>query len=232
MGLDHNRIQAICFDIDGTLSDTDDVWSTQLARMMQPFARLFPRRDVLSLARRLVLATESPGNLAYTFFDWMGLDNEIGKLYNFLARRRIRPRSRNFQLMVGMDSVLRALAAHYPLAVISARDEMSALSFLDQFGLRPLFVCVATSQTCVHTKPFPDPLYWAAERLGVAPSACLMVGDTTVDIRMGRAAGAQTVGVLCGFGEEHELRRAGADEILSATNELGTLLNPTTILPI
>ena len=38
--------------------------------------------------------------------------------------------------------------------------------------------------------------------MGVAPGNVLMVGDTTVDIRAGKAAGAQTVGVLCGFGQE------------------------------
>ena len=47
-----------------------------------------------------------------------------------------------------------------------------------------------------------------------------MIGDTTVDIRAGRAAGAQTVGVLCGFGHEKELRRAGADLILAQTAQL------------
>ena len=41
-----------------------------------------------------------------------------------------------------------------------------------------------------------------------------MIGDTTVDMRAGKAAGAQTVGVLCGFGEEPELRQLGADLIL------------------
>ena len=47
-----------------------------------------------------------------------------------------------------------------------------------------------------------------------------MVGDTSVDIRAGKAAGAQTVGVLCGFGEESELRGQHADMILSMTAEL------------
>jgi phosphoglycolate phosphatase-like HAD superfamily hydrolase len=47
-----------------------------------------------------------------------------------------------------------------------------------------------------------------------------MVGDTTVDIRAGKTAGAQTVGVLCGFGEEKELKDMGADLILSSTPEL------------
>ena len=52
---------------------------------------------------------------------------------------------------------------------------------------------------------------WAAQQMQVKPEECLMVGDTTVDIRAGKSAGAQTVGVLCGFGTERELRRAGAD---------------------
>jgi phosphoglycolate phosphatase-like HAD superfamily hydrolase len=45
-----------------------------------------------------------------------------------------------------------------------------------------------------------------------------------VDIRSGKAAHAQTVGVLCGFGEEPELRRHGADLILASTAELGNIL--------
>ena len=47
-----------------------------------------------------------------------------------------------------------------------------------------------------------------------------MIGDTTVDMRAGKSAGAQTVGVLCGFGEELELLKMGADLILTSTPEL------------
>jgi phosphoglycolate phosphatase len=47
-----------------------------------------------------------------------------------------------------------------------------------------------------------------------------MVGDTTLDVRAGVAAGAQTVGVLCGFGEQHELERAGAHLVLDSTADL------------
>jgi phosphoglycolate phosphatase len=51
-----------------------------------------------------------------------------------------------------------------------------------------------------------------------------MIGDTTVDIRAGVAAGAQTVGVLCGFGEEPELRRNGANLVLGDTPQLADVL--------
>jgi phosphoglycolate phosphatase len=45
-----------------------------------------------------------------------------------------------------------------------------------------------------------------------------------VDIRAGQAAGSQTVGVLCGFGEEAELRLLGANMILATTPELTQVL--------
>jgi phosphoglycolate phosphatase-like HAD superfamily hydrolase len=45
-----------------------------------------------------------------------------------------------------------------------------------------------------------------------------------VDMRAGKSAGAQTVGVLCGFGEEEELLRLGADVILKTTPDLTSLL--------
>ena len=44
-----------------------------------------------------------------------------------------------------------------------------------------------------------------------------MIGDTTVDMHAGKSAGAQTIGVLCGFGHRKELLRAGADVILETT---------------
>jgi phosphoglycolate phosphatase len=51
-----------------------------------------------------------------------------------------------------------------------------------------------------------------------------MIGDTTVDIRAGVNAGAQTVGVLSGFGHEKELVKAGADIILDSVADLPDVL--------
>jgi len=51
-----------------------------------------------------------------------------------------------------------------------------------------------------------------------------MVGDTTVDVKSARRAGAWAVGVLCGFGEQEELERAGAHAILESTAQFPSLL--------
>jgi N-acetyl-D-muramate 6-phosphate phosphatase len=222
--LDLQRIRAICFDVDGTLSDTDDLWTEQLSARLRLLVRIFPSRDPRVVARRLIMSAETPGNTVFTLLDWIGLDQPLAGLVDWMARRRPPHAVRAYRLISEVDKLLPALAQRYPLAVISANAAANTNAFLDHFDLRRHFHCVATAQTCAHTKPFPDPILWAAAQMGVEPSACLMIGDATVDVRAGRSAGAQTVGVLCGFGEEAELRRAGAGLILPQTSDLAGLL--------
>ncbi len=220
MPLDIARIQAICFDVDGTLSDTDDQFVNRLARLFNPFRFLIPGHDPRALARKVVMATETPGNLLYGIPDRLGIDEELAALGDVVYRLGLGKTERPFQLVPGVKGLLQKLRSTYPLAVVSARGARSTQRFLDQFELTPLFTCIATAHTCEHTKPFPDPILWAAEKMGVAPTECLMVGDTTVDILAARAAGAQSAGVLCGFGERDELVKAGANLILETTADL------------
>jgi len=127
-------------------------------------------------------------------------------------------------MIPGVREMLLRLQERYPLAVVSARDEPTTMRFLDGHRLTYLFKEIVTGQTCRFTKPFPHPVQHAAGQLGVAPEDCLMIGDTIVDIQAGKSAGAQTLGVLCGFGEEPELRRHGANEILPTTALLADFL--------
>jgi N-acetyl-D-muramate 6-phosphate phosphatase len=219
MPLQISRIQVICFDVDGTLSDTDDVMVAQLATLLYPFHFMFPGKDLVQVARGIVMEVEAPANFLYGLTDLVGLDDEIFALKDWLVRQS-KKNTRPFQLVPGTIEMLDGLFQTYPLAIVSARDTSSTMQFLDQFGLTHYFARIATDQTCEHTKPFPDPVLWVAKELGVPPDGCLMVGDTSVDMRAGKAAGAQTVGVLCGFGEEHELLKCGADLILPKTADL------------
>jgi len=219
MPLHVSRIQSICFDVDGTLSDTDDVMVAELAHLLYPFNFLFPGRDLIKVARSIVMETEGTANFLVGLPDRIGLDDEVFALKDWLVRltkTKVKP----FQIIPGVKEMLAELSQRYPLAVVSARDTTSTMEFLNQFDLVSSFKVIATDQTCKHTKPFPDPILWAAAKMGAAPENCLMVGDTTIDIRAGKAAGAQTIGVLCGFGEEDELRLLGADMILATTPEL------------
>jgi N-acetyl-D-muramate 6-phosphate phosphatase len=218
MPLDIQRVRAICFDIDGTLSDTDDRMVGQVSAILKPLAWINRKMDRERIARRLVMGVETPGNWILSIPDRLGLDDELAWLGEKIVRRDYKPPS--FLLIQGVIEMLDQLHTRFPLAVVSARNESAASSFLDQFALRGYFDHIITAQTCEHTKPFPDPILYAARLFDVQPQEVLMIGDTTVDILSARKAGAQSIGVLCGFGEEKELRHAGADLILPTTSDL------------
>jgi phosphoglycolate phosphatase len=220
--IDVSRVKGLLFDVDGTLSDTDDHMVARLAKGLGPVSWLFPNKDPRPFARWLVMALETPANFIYGIPDKFGFDEALARWYNRLARRRRSKLSANerFQIIPGVKEMLMALGSDFPMAVVSARDAETTAFFLNAFDLMPFFETVVTAHTCEHTKPFPDPVEHAAEQLGLKSEDCLMIGDTIVDIHAGRAAGAQTVAVLCGFGTHRELRRAGADLILSATPDL------------
>jgi len=224
MPLDLSRIQGLCFDVDGTLSDTDDQFVRKLVHWLSPLRFVFPQRDPLPFARRVVMVTENPANFMAGVPDRLGIDGAIAAMGDFFYRQGLGKSESPFLLIDGVRGMLECLLPHYPMSVVTARGLRSTERFLDQFGLRPFFRCVAAAQTCKHTKPYPDPILWAAEQMGLPPQACLMIGDTTVDMRAGKAAWAQTVGVLCGFGEEAELNSTGADLILPSTSALSEIL--------
>ena len=220
MPLDIPRIKALCFDVDGTLIDTDDLYANRLAQFLPCF--LF--RNPAHLARRLIMWIEAPGNALLGMADTLGLDAKMVALIDWTSRHRQLPTKR-YLLVPGVDVLLERLKGRYPMAIISAREEKSTLHFLDQFDLLKYFDVVVTGLSTIHTKPYPHPIIFAAQKMGVKPAECLMIGDTTVDIRAGKAADAQTVGVLCGFGEKDELLQMGADLILNSTSELADAIS-------
>jgi N-acetyl-D-muramate 6-phosphate phosphatase len=232
--LEISRVRAILFDLDGTLSDTDDVYVDRLSRWLAPLAFLFPRRDVQRPVRRWMMASESWANFWLTVPDRLGVDAPLAGLVDAIARFRGMGRPGDFRIIPGVAEMLIALSPRFPLAIVSSRDRRGTEAFLTEFALRGYFQDVITSLSAPRIKPDPAPVRMAAQRLGVPVENCLMVGDTRVDITAGRRAGAQTAGVLCGFGSRADLRRAGADAILESTPEVLALLsegNPVFPLP-
>ena len=226
MPLDLSRIRGLCFDIDGTLSDTDDAMVFRLNKLLRVVRWAFPAQDSKPFARWMVMAIESPGNFLMGIPDRFGLDDELNSLISAVQKRTAGKKQANFWIIPQVQETLEKLHPHFPMAVVSARNQEGTQSFLEQYHLVHFFHSIVTAQTCRYTKPYPDPILWAAQQMNVSPQDCLMIGDTTVDIRAGKAAGAQTVGVLCGFGTEKELRRAGADLIIPSPVHLIEVLQP------
>lgn len=220
MPLDTGRIGALLFDVDGTLRDTDDEYIQRLNKTLRKLKFLFNDNNLERTSRRIVMGLESPAHTFYSLLDWLTLDDEVVTLGIRLQEFRLLKPKHEFLTIPGVAESLEKLKERYPMAVVSARGEGGTLAFLEEAKLSGYFQAVASGQTVSRTKPWPDPIYWAAEQLKVDPENCLMVGDTTVDMRAGRKAGAQTAGVLSGFGLEKELRGAKADAIMESVAQL------------
>lgn len=237
MPLDIARIRALCFDVDGTLADTDDRIVARLAALLDAVPFVSGRRAE-RLAREVVMKAETPVQAAYAMLDDLGLDTPLFELRERL--RAIRQRgadpahTRNpeaidevpHEMVAGVKEMIAALARDFPMCTISTGGVARVDGFLRRHAVREYFTAVVGAQTTERMKPHPEPLLYAAAAMGVTPHDCLMVGDTTIDIRTGVAAGAQTVGVLCGFGTDAELRATGADLVLRTTSDLLAVLRP------
>lgn len=235
--LELSRIRALCFDVDGTIADTDDHIVARLASVIDAVPLVSGRRAE-RVARQVVMAAETPVHAAYARLDEFGLDVPLASLRERLKaiRRRTADPShtRNpeaadevpHEMVAGVREMIVTLAAHYPMCTISTGSAERVDRFLRHYGVREHFATVVGAQTTRRMKPHPEPLLHAAGVMGVRPEECLMIGDTTIDVRTGLGAGAQTVGVLCGFGTERELREAGAHLVLRTTSDLLAVLRP------
>ena len=218
--IDKNEIDAILFDLDGTLIDTDDQAVEALAHRLERLR--WPRPQ--QAARRLIMAAETPGNVMMTLVDMVGLDAPLMSFTNRLRRWRGLRTQHNFRIVADTEGMLTGVNGRYRLAVVTTRSRVEAEAFLEQYTLRHLFDTLVTRESTWRLKPHPAPVRHAAQLLGLPVERCVMVGDTTVDVRAARRAGAWAVGVLCGFGERRELERAGAHVILEHTSLLSSLL--------
>lgn len=210
-------VEAILFDLDGTLLETDDSAVASVARWLRPLRRLLPHRDPAAAARRLVMASETPASRVLSLLDRVGLDDNMLGLSARLRRLRGAHPADSYQGVAGVGLALHRLRGCYRLAVVTTRSHGEAEAFLHQQGLADLVEVITGRDDTWRLKPHPGPVLHTAKRLGIAAERCLMVGDTIADVRAARAAGARSAGVLCGFGDRGELERAGAEMILDGT---------------
>ncbi|TET48947.1 MAG: HAD family hydrolase [Anaerolineales bacterium] len=217
---DKTLVDAVLFDLDGTLMDTDDQAIETLGRRLKRLRWPAPYRA----ARRLVMAMETPGNALMTLLDIVGLDRPLSALTaRFYRWRGLRPRA-DLRIMEGTAEMLASLEGRYALAVVTTRGRADADAFLGRYHLARHFGSIVTRETTWRLKPHPAPIRHAAEELGVPVARCAMVGDTSVDMKAARTAGAWAVAVLCGFGERAELEKAGAHVVLQYTADVEVVL--------
>ncbi|WP_095012786.1 HAD-IA family hydrolase [Tsuneonella mangrovi] len=127
-------------------------------------------------------------------------------------------------LFAGMEPLLRSLHADgWQLAVATGKSDRGLTACLASHGIAELFVSLQTADRHP-SKPHPAMLEAALLEAGAQASEAVMIGDTSFDIEMARAAGVRAIGVAWGYHDPAELTRAGAAAIAADCAELGDLL--------
>lgn len=211
----------VVFDCDGTLVDSQHVI---VAAMAEGFARngLAPPpaeavRRVVGLSLLEAAARLHPAGDAAL---WQALADGYR-----VAWQEIRAAEGVSEpLFEGAREILEQLGRRgHLLAVATGKSRPGLDMILAHHDLTHLFVSLQTADR--HPgKPHPGMLEEAMRETGSAPEDTVMVGDTTFDVEMALAAGAQPIGVTWGYHPPDALERAGATSILQRFDQLLTLL--------
>lgn len=219
----HN-VQAVLFDLDGTLIDSAPDLGAAVDKMrVERGLSSFPLAHYRHMA-----GAGARGMLGIAF----GMtpehpDYEVMKEEFFVNYENcMTERTRIFDGVV--DMIARLVAQDLPWGVVTNKSNR----FTDPLtSAMPLFATAGTivsGNTTPHAKPHPEPLFEAARRLGLTPSDCVYVGDDERDIVAGRAAGMRTVAALYGYlGPQAQPEAWGADARIERLSDLMGVLNGT-----
>lgn len=210
-------IRAVLFDLDGTLIDSaPDLAGTgndmRVARGLAPLAYEAFRpmvgagaRGMLGIALQVAPDDES----------FLALRDE------FLGRYQARM-TQETQVFEEVRPMLVALQANaVPWGIVTNKAERFTLPLVRALLLHEHAGAVVGGDTTPHSKPHPAPLLEAARRMGVAPEACVYVGDDLRDVQAGRAAGMSTVAAAWGYlGKGDPVTAWGADHVIESPAEL------------
>lgn len=212
-----HSLRLAVFDCDGTLVDSQhtifEAVSAAFVSVGAAPPRLEQSRRVIGLPLQNALEALIPPGAA--------LDASL--LTERYKEAFIAARSRpDFEepLFPGAVEALDALeAAGYLLGIATGKGLRGLERTLGRHGILDRFATLQTSDSGPG-KPNPDMLLRALAETGVEADACVMIGDTTFDVTMARAAGAKALGVGWGYHEVEELKLAGAHAIVFAYPEL------------
>jgi len=214
------NIEAVLFDLDGTLIDSApdlgaaaDKMRTDRGLASLPLADYRPMAGAGARGLLGVAFGIAPGHA-----DFEALKEEFFANYETCMTERTHAFDGVSELIANIN------AAGLKWGVVTNKSERFALPLTRAMALFSTAQTIVGGDTTPHAKPHPAPLLEAARQIGVAPERCAYVGDDERDIIAGRAAGMPTVAAAYGYLGTTDTADWNADAVIATPAALLQLL--------
>ncbi|MET8084012.1 HAD family phosphatase [Micromonospora sp. NPDC005237] len=182
-------VDAVVFDLDGVIVDSEPVWE----EVRRAYVAAHGGSWQPDTQRRLM--GMSTGEWARYLSGELGVRRSPEQVADEVVREMARRYTEHVPLIDRADEVVRRLAARWPLGLASSSPTRLIAAALDATGLTGAFGATLSTEETERGKPAPDVYLTVARRLGVDPTRCAAVEDSSNGVRSAAAAGMKVVAV-------------------------------------
>jgi len=210
-----HRIEAVVFDLDGTLTELDWDFAEKMAHRFQRLDRLWDFQQRYYFFQRFMVVMEGPISRWIALLAWLQLHDDIRRMLPYLDWIRGYPAAERLQLRPGVATLLLDLSQQYRLGLMTSRSCAEVDTFLKKNDLPAvIFDSIITRETAQDVT-FQNK---ALLQLHVDPDRLLVVSDSILRLRSAQAIGAVQCGVA---GDLYGARTfSDTDLILASPTEL------------
>jgi HAD superfamily hydrolase (TIGR01509 family) len=207
-------IQAVVFDLDGVIVDSEHVWDEVREEYVRELGGSYPEsatRDMMGMSSK---------EWSRYIAEALGVPGTPEEINAAIVARMLERYGESPPLIPGAAEAVRRLGARWPLAIASSSNPELIEVVVRAADLADLFGVVVSSQEVARGKPAPDVYLEAARRLGVEPTRCAAVEDSHNGIRSAKAAGLRVIVFPNAHFPPDEESLALADAVLRSLDEL------------
>jgi len=213
-------IDAIVFDLDGTLIDSRDDIANSLNQTFREIGY-----DPLPMEVIASFVGNGVNPLIHRAVEAAGHIEREKEVLTLFRQRYWEHLLDNTRLFEGVAETLPKLEGRYAMGLVSNKPEIFTKRIVGELGLKKYFnESVYGGDTLPVKKPDPLPLLHAAAHLGVSAEESLMIGDSKSDVKAARAAGFQIVCMSYGYNHGEDIRNYDPDLVVDSMAELKDVL--------
>jgi HAD superfamily hydrolase (TIGR01509 family) len=186
-------IQAVVFDLDGVIIDTEAVWEQVRRAYVAGYGKQFLPD---SQTRMMGMST---GEWSTHLSRDVGVPRTPEEIASDVLARMAERYREDLPLIPGSVEAVRRMAARFPVALASSSARILIDQVLETAGLSDVFRVTLSTEEVPRGKPAPDVYLAAASRLGLSPEVCAAVEDSSNGLRSAAAAGLAVIAVPHGI---------------------------------